>query len=72
MDAKQTSKEIENKAFTYYVKDYDIKKKIYTLENPVTKDVKRIPKEDFDKMRDEQNNASGFHFPETQKKQKKR
>ena len=51
---KQTNKFLQNRAFTYYVKDYDVRNKVYTLVNPITKDTKRISKEEFDKMHHEQ------------------
>ena len=54
MNVKEAAKEIQNRAFTFYVKDYDSRNKIYTLENPITKETKRVSKEDFDRMRYEQ------------------
>ena len=54
MNVKEAAKELQNRAFTFYVKDYDSRNKIYTLENPITKETKRISKEEFDKMRYEQ------------------
>ena len=49
MDNKDSKKVLQTRAFTYFVKDYDAKKKIYTLENPITKDIKIVTKEDFEK-----------------------
>ena len=49
MNMKHSNKELQNRAFTYYLKDYDAKNKIYTLENPITKDIKRISKEEFER-----------------------
>ena len=49
MQVKHSNKLLQNRAFTYYLKDYDAKNKIYTLENPITKDVKRISKEEFER-----------------------
>ena len=72
MNKKQAEKERQNKAFTYFVKDYDAKNKIYTLENPETNDIKKISKEDFDKMSYEQNNPPKPQPPPTRKKLKKR
>ena len=71
MDAKQANKELKNKAFTYFVKDYDAKNKIYTLENPSTNDIKKITKEDFDKLSYEQNNPPKPPLLRTRKKIKK-
>ena len=55
MKMKHSNPILQNRAFTYYIKDYDSKKKIYTLENPITKDIKRITKEEFDKLFYDQN-----------------
>ena len=50
MKIKHSSQILQNRAFTYYVKDYDVRHRIYTLENPITKDIKKVSKEEFDKM----------------------
>ena len=50
MKVKHSNTAIQNKAFTYYIKDYDARKRIYTLENPLTKEIKQIAKDEFDKI----------------------
>ena len=50
MKMKHSNVILQDRAFTYYIKDYDIRKRIYTLENPITKDIKMISKEEFDKI----------------------
>ena len=54
MNVKDAAKELQNRAFTFYVKDYDSRNNIYTLENPITKETKIVSKEDFDRLRYEQ------------------
>ena len=50
MKVKHSNVMLQDRAFTYYIKDYDVRKRIYTLENPITKDIKVISKEEFDKI----------------------
>ena len=64
MEVKHSSKVLQNRAFTYFVKDYDAKNKIYTLENPITKDIRKISKEEFDKVHGgtpAPSQGTGFH-----------
>ena len=51
---KHTNQILQERAFTYHVIDYDNLKKEYILQNLITKEIKRIPKDDYDKMLKEQ------------------
>jgi hypothetical protein len=51
---KHTNPEFLNQAFTYHVIDYDSKTREYVLQNPINKEVKRIPKEEYELMLKEQ------------------
>jgi hypothetical protein len=44
---------MQQRAFTFFVKDYDSRKRIYTLENPITKETRTMTKEEFDAMQGE-------------------
>ena len=54
INVKHTNHEFLEKAFTYHVIDYDNLKREYVLQNLVTKEIKRIPKEDYEQMHKEQ------------------
>jgi len=49
-----SDKVLENKSFTYFVVDYDSKTREYTLQNPITKDIKIMSEEEFDRLYKEQ------------------
>ena len=72
MEKTEKDKAKKNKLFTYFVTDFDSKNKIYTLENPVTNDVKKISKEEFDMRSNEQKNKAAPPPLKTRKKRKKR
>lgn len=51
---KHTNHFLMDKAFTFHVTGYDNKKNEYILQNQITKEEKRIPKNEFDEMLKEQ------------------
>ena len=53
-NVKHTNQALQERAFTYHVIDYDNHKREYILQNLITKEIKRIPKEDYDKLLKEQ------------------
>ena len=58
---KHTNHFLMDKAFTYNVTGYDNKKREYILVNAITKEEKRIPKNDFDEMMKEQQKQREHH-----------
>ena len=53
-NVKHTDQEFMHKAFTYHVIDYDSRTREYILQNLTTKEIKRIPKADYEAMHKEQ------------------
>jgi len=53
---KYSDKILQNKSFSYNVIGYDSRKKEYFLENVVTKEIRRMPKKEFDVLYKEQKN----------------
>jgi len=54
---KRSEQILQNKSFTYNVIEYDSRTKEYVLENAVTKEPRRISKEEFHELYEEQKAA---------------